>query len=189
MLTLQPKSLDWALNQAELLGDSAIFPLPFEFEAIRNDWDELRKNLSQENILKWEVRPHRECLSPKTDHSFRIATHLDPLDWLIYTAAVYEMGQDLESYRMPLDEEVVFSWRFAPKSDGTMFSRGTNYRDFRKQSLELSGENDYEFVVVTDIADFFPNLYHHRIENALKDRRRHAKPSLSIYGLIEVKWY
>ena len=58
MLTLQPKSLDWALNQAELLGDSAIFPLPFEFEAIRNDWDELRKNLSQENILNrdspWE---------------------------------------------------------------------------------------------------------------------------------------
>ena len=186
MLTLQPKSLDWALNQAELLGDSAIFPLPFEFEAIRNDWDELRKNLSQENILKWEVRPHRECLSPKTDHSFRIATHLDPLDWLIYTAAVYEMGQDLESYRMPLDEEVVFSWRFAPKSDGTMFSRGTNYRDFRKQSLELSGENDYEFVVVTDIADFFPNLYHHRIENALKlaapQKTAHVKAVTRLLG-------
>ena len=186
MLTLKLKSLDWALNQAELLGDSAIFPLPFEFEAIRNDWDELRMILSQENILKWEVRPHRECLSLKTDHSFRIATHLDPLDWLVYTAAVYEMGQDLESYRMPLDEEVVFSWRFAPKSDGTMFSRGTSYRDFREKSLELSGENDYEFVVVTDIADFFPNLYHHRIENALKSaapqKTSHVKAVMRLLG-------
>ena len=35
-------------------------------------------SLVSEDVLKWEVRPNRECLSPKSVHGFRIATQLDP---------------------------------------------------------------------------------------------------------------
>ena len=89
MLTLSTSSFDWALNQPERLGDNSIFPLPFEFFAIRYDWCRLVGFLSSKDVLKWEARPNRECLSPKSAHSFRIATQLDPLDWLIYNALVY----------------------------------------------------------------------------------------------------
>ena len=125
------------------------------------------------------MRPHRECLGPKSAIGFRIATQLDPLDWLIYNALVYEIGADLESYRLPLAEEVVFSWRFEPQPDGTMFSRETGYRQFQERASELASISNEQYVLVTDIADFFPNLYHHRVENALrsaaKTKANHTK--------------
>ena len=52
MLKLQTSSLDWALKQAEGFGDTDIFPLPFEFSAIRHDWCRLAELLSSEDILK-----------------------------------------------------------------------------------------------------------------------------------------
>ena len=110
MLTLPTSSFDWALNQAERFGDTDIFPLPFEFSAIRHDWGRLVAFLSSEDVLEWVVRPHRECLSPKSAHSFRNSTQLDPLDWLIYTALIYEIGAELESHRLPQEENVVFSY-------------------------------------------------------------------------------
>ena len=169
MLNLSTSSLDWALKQAERLGDSnRIFPLPFEFSAIRHDWSSMLSFLSSEDILKWEVRPNRECLSPKNASSFRVSTQLDPLDWLIYSALIYEIGADLESYRLPQADDIVFSWRFDPQPDGTMFSRETGYRKFRERSLELAGISNEQYVVVSDIADFFPNLYHHRVDNGLR---------------------
>ena len=169
MLNLSTSSFDWALKQAERLGDTnRIFPMPFEFSAIRHDWCRMVSFLSSKDVLNWEVRPGRECLSPKSACSFRISTQLDPLDWLIYSALVYEIGADLESYRLSQEEGIVFSWRFDPQPDGTMFSRETGYSQFQKRARELAGISNEQYVVVTDIADFFPNLYHHRVENALR---------------------
>ena len=179
MLNLSTSSLDWALKQAERSGDSGIFPLPFEFSAIRNDWDTLKNFLSAEDVLAWKVRPNRECLSPKSAYGFRIATQLDPLDWLIYNSLVYEIGADIESQRLPQQEETVFSWRFDPKPDGTMFSRTSGYAMFRKRMQALADISSEQYVVVTDITDFFPKLGHHRIENALgaaaSTKRNHGK--------------
>ena len=186
MLTLSRSSFNWALKHAEQYGDTDIFPLPFEFSAIRHDWDRLSDELSSTDILKWEVRPHRESLSPKANLGFRIATQLDPLDWLIYSALVYEIGEELESYRLSVDEEIVFSGRFAPRQDGTMFSRGASYRRFQRKARELASRSSEQYVVVADIADFFPNLYHHRVENALKlaspIKTNHVKAIMLLLG-------
>ena len=38
MLTLHERSLDWALAHALRYGDTDVFPLPFEYEAIKHDW-------------------------------------------------------------------------------------------------------------------------------------------------------
>ena len=45
-----------------------------------------------------------------------------------------------------------------------MFGK-SSWRDYRMRALELSRAHSY--VVVTDIADFYPRIYHHRVENAL----------------------
>ena len=186
MLNLSTVSLDWALNQAEHLGDSTIFPLPFEFSAIRHDWSKLKGFLSSQDILKWEVRPNRECLIPKSAHGFRIATQLDRLDWLIYIALVYEIGADLESYRLPQQEGVVFSWRFEPQSDGTMFNREIGYRQFLESTRDLANRSTEQYVVVTDITDFYPKLYHHRVDNALHSasakKANHTKAITQLLG-------
>ena len=186
MLKLSPHSLDWALNQAELLGDTDIFPLPFEFSAIRHDWDRLRRLLASRDLLAWQARPHRDCLSPKSFHGFRVATQLDPLDWLVYTALIYEIGSDLESYRLSQSKSIVFSWRFDPLPDGTMFSRTTGFRQFQKRALELAKLPANEYVVATDITDFYPMLYHHRIQNALNSaatsKKKHTKAVMQLLG-------
>ena len=55
MLTIQPDSLDWALNHALNFGDTTMFPLPFEYEAIMKDWTKLRGILETQDVLQWIV--------------------------------------------------------------------------------------------------------------------------------------
>ena len=92
MLKLSPDSLDWALQHALSKGDTDIFPRAFEFQAIDSNWDEVRDCLANQDILSWTSRPLRQCLSPKRRYGFRIATQLDPLDFLIFSALVYEIS-------------------------------------------------------------------------------------------------
>ena len=94
MLTLQEESLDWALAQALRYGDTDLFPKPFEYEAIQHDWDNVRDYLMSEDVMRWNVRPHRSVLSPKAKFGFRIVTQLDPLDFLVFAATVREIAAD-----------------------------------------------------------------------------------------------
>ena len=186
MLTLSKSSLNWALKHAEQYGDTDIFPIPFEFLAIRHDWERLSDFLSSTNVLEWEVRPHRESLSPKSNLGFRIATQLDPLDWLFYSALTYEVGEELEAHRLPVEEGVVFSSRFAPQRDGVIYNRNIGFSQFQHRTRELAGRSSQQYVVVADIADFFPNLYHHRVENALRlaapNKANHVKAIMHLLG-------
>lgn len=167
MLKLKKESLDWALKHALSHGDSDIFPRAFEFRAIEFDWDYIRDSLTSENLLQWKSRPLRKCLSPKHGYGFRIATQLDPLDFLLFTALMYEIGVDIEKARIPKSEGIVHSYRFKPHDDGSMFDSNFGFDTFRQRSSELASSGSYSYVVVTDIADFFPRLYSHRVEGAL----------------------
>lgn len=178
MLKLKKESLDWALKHALSRGDSDIFPRAFEFQAIEFDWDRIRDSLTSENLLKWTSRPLRKCLSPKHGFGFRIATQLDPLDFLLFTALMYEIGDDIEEARIPKGEGVVHSYRFKSNDDGSMFDPDFGFDTFRHRSSELASSGSYSHVVVTDISDFFPRLYSHRVEGALSkstSRNNHVK--------------
>jgi hypothetical protein len=178
-LKLQPASLDWALKHIETLGDTDIFPAPFEFQAIREWWNAspsptgpkqrvvVRDWLASLDMLNWVARTPRRCLSPKHHFGFRASTQLDPLDSLIYTALVYELGIDLEAARVPASDGIVHSYRFSPDTDGRMFDQNFGYESFRAKSIELASDDECEWVVVADIADFYPRLYSHPLENAL----------------------
>lgn len=120
MLKLKKRSLDWALKHAVRFGDTDVFPHQFEFEAIKHDWKDISKFLVSEDIHNWKTRPLRSLLSPKSRYGFRIITQLDPLDFLIFAALVYEIGGDLEAHRVPVRDKIVYSHRFNPDSDGRM---------------------------------------------------------------------
>src|ERR1044071_7080919 len=114
MLRLKNRSLNWALKHALRLGDTDVFPAPFEFKAIKSDWAAIGKFLVNEDIHNWKTRPLRSLLSPKSRYGFRIITQLDPLDFLIFAAVVYEIGGDLEAHRVPVRDKIVYSHRFNP---------------------------------------------------------------------------
>jgi hypothetical protein len=166
-LTLTDASLDWALQHALRFSDTDIFPDAFEFNAIADNWADVKASIQAADILEWKVRPSRRCLVPKHRFGFRISTQLDPLDFLVLTALVREIGEKLEAQRIPADENIVHSYRFSPDVDGRMFSDKYTYRSFQQASHDYCDKAEPSHVVIADIADFFPRLYTHRIDNAL----------------------
>jgi hypothetical protein len=177
-LHVSEDSLDWALKHVETYGDTDIFPIPFEYQAIRHSWDSLRRYLAKQDLHVYRVRPYRRCLSPKHRFGFRISTQLDPLDTLLYSALVYEVGPDIEACRVPVGKNVVHSYRFQPDVDGRIFEPGINYNTFVQQSRYYALSRRYSHVVVADIADFYPRIYTHPTDNILIDRittRDHAQ--------------
>jgi len=165
-LTISEKALDWALTHAVARGDTDIFPGVFEFEAVRHDWTQVRAFFQSADALNWTVRPARRCLVPKHKFGFRISTQLDPLDFLVYTALIREVGDRLESRRVPVAEHIVHSYRFGPQPDGRMFSDDWTYRTFQ-QASHAACTARVKHIAIADIADFFPRISTHRIDNAL----------------------
>lgn len=161
-------SLDWALAHAERYGDTDIFPIPFEIRAIRYNWNSVRDWLARQDLDTWPVRVLRKCIAPKGRFAYRVVTQLDPLDFLFYTALVYEIAPDLERFRLPASEQVVHSFRFAPSDNGRMFDSSYRYSTFLQRCQELAEEGSFDYVVAADIADFFPRIYFHRIESAFQ---------------------
>ncbi|NGM81989.1 RNA-directed DNA polymerase [Paenibacillus sp. 7124] len=168
MLRIQPQSYDWALSHIEKYGDTDIFPTPFEFSAIRTYWEQdVKPELSQQNVLAWELRTYRRLLTPKHRYGFRISTQLDPLDSITFTALMYEIGQDIEEFRIPKEQNIAFSNRFDPDNNGRMYDPNYNWDGFQDHCKEQVDSGAFEYVVIADIADFFPRIYSHPLEQAL----------------------
>lgn len=178
-------SLDWALKHVERFGDTDIFPLPFEYAAIRHSWEKSREYLEKQDLLQWTVRPHRRCLSPKHRYGFRIATQLDPFDHLLYTALVYELGNDIERARLPASAHAVHSYRFKPDGNGEFFSKDFSFESFRVQSDRLANEDGCQYVVVADVADFYPRIYSHPLDNALVECATQSAKAKALSKLLK----
>lgn len=179
MLTLQELSLDWALQHALRYGDTDVFPIPFEYTAIEFDWANVKSSLAAENVLEWPTRPHRTLLSPKAKYAFRVITQLDPLDFILFAAIVKEVSDDLESRRVPVAEERVFSYRIQAAQDGQLFDPNIGYREFLARAQDkLDADPAIAIVATADISDFYSRIYHHRLERALESattRTSHIK--------------
>ena len=175
---LRNASLDWALKHIERYGDTDIFPIPFEYQAVRHCWEAglgfgeirargFRELLRAADLSAWALRPQRRCIAPKNLYGFRIATQLDPVDALLFAALIYELGEEIEAARIPTVDEIVHSYRFKPTDDGEMFDPSIGYRTFLKKSKRRAESNEARYVVTADIADFYPRIYSHPLENAL----------------------
>ena len=168
MTKIKESSLDWALAHVETCGDTDVFPIPFEYKAIRHDWDTIKSHLANQDVCNWRVRPNRTMLAPKARYGFRVITQLDPLDFLVFAALMRELCQSIEKQRVPKSGNVVYSYRAKPTPDGQLFDPEYGYRAFLDASRDILTKNpDFSHVAVTDISDFYSRIYHHRLENAL----------------------
>lgn len=152
-------------------GDTDIFPLPIE-DHIFFDKREETVGLLQAihgNFDEWLHRypPANEgALAPVNYAGFRWATQLDPLWNLYFLALVLSIAEQIESTRLPVVEQCIFSYRYKwDEANADLFDRQYHWRTFMERSLKLAHER--KFVVVCDISEFYPRLGHHRLENAL----------------------
>lgn len=165
MSKLTEESLDFAKTHIEKYYDSDFFPKPFEFEAIWHNWAEVKNELSGKNVEKIWVFPPFTLPAIKANGTYRIVHQLEPVDAVIYTAMAYEIAERVEAARLPSDSRTACSYRLEIH-DGSFFSSGGGYPDFDSRTIELSEQ--FEYVLTTDITDFYNQIYLHRLNNAIE---------------------
>lgn len=148
---LTPAALDWALTHVKKFGDTDIFPVPFEFDAIAHAWTALKGELASRDLEVLRIRSARRFLVPKPGGGFRAAVQLDPLDALIYTALVYEMAPTLENARIPASQKIACSYRIQLDPNGSFFGPSNGWHDFHGRSSELIASCEYTHVLTADI--------------------------------------
>jgi len=104
-------------------------------------------------------------LVPSGSHGFRITAKIHPF-WNLYLnglgLAIAEANEGNRSAR-------VHSYRF---SSDTLdfFDRSRSWRSYKEATLkEAALAEDQAVVVQADIASFYEHIYHHRLENVVKD--------------------
>ncbi|MCQ8181868.1 RNA-directed DNA polymerase [Methylomonas sp. SURF-1] len=173
MSILSDDSLEFAKKHITKFYDSDFFPRAFEFDALWHSWDEVKKELSSKNIAKHWVTSPKTLTSMKPKGGFRVVQQLDPLDTIVYTALAYSIADEVENARIPKDQHVACSYRI-DLDEGSLFAEGNGFGEFTAQSEKLANEKEY--VLATDITDFYNQIYLHRLNNAIEYADSSLKP-------------
>ncbi|MBD3212677.1 MAG: reverse transcriptase [Candidatus Lokiarchaeota archaeon] len=185
-MKLSENALEWSLRHFEKVGYINHFPIPFELGVIKYDWENIKNFILGLKLpVDWKIQEARKIFAPKHYFGFRLLTQLNPIDELIYSSVIYDMGKDLERYRVSKDKEIVFSNRFLPSAEGDLWDKNYVYGDFEEKTKELVDSDKYSHIVVADIADYFPRIYLHKLENALSIATKKTENIKSIMKLIK----
>jgi hypothetical protein len=164
-----PASVAWALNQAYTLGDTDVFPRPFEFSILKVNEQLSTDYLGSLDLSDYNPRPLLSAFAPKHRNGFRICSQMDPIDFLIFSSLILDVSAQIESARIARSDRTVFSNRVNPAPNGRLFDQtGESYDAFQECNSQLALSGNYSHVLITDIADFYPRVYLHRVENSLQ---------------------
>ncbi len=166
MTSLSPESLDWAITHLWKYGDTDLFPIPFEFGLFRKHWATVRPELERIDIGAHQWGSARQIIVQKDEVAFRRTTQFDPLDAILFASIIYEIGKFIEKHRIKRSKNVVFSYRFSPTKKGRLYRTERGWNQFWENSKTLASAHEY--VVVSDITDFYNQIYHHEVENQLQ---------------------
>lgn len=161
-----------SLQNIAKFGDTDIFPFLFERDIFFDRPSEccdllldIHKNFD-EYVHQSPPITH-ESLTQVGYTGFRWATQIEPFWNAYYLALVLYLADQIEAQRIPIEEQTVFSYRYHwSDSDSKIFGH-SSWNDYRVRCIELCQSEETEFVVLTDIANFYPRIYHHRLENQL----------------------
>lgn len=176
MSNLLASSITLALQHIERFGDTDIFPYPFEFDAIKYFVNTTESKEFKYDVTKflssalenYKFGQYRRLFVPKKrNYGYRLATQLDPLDSIIYTALVFELGNELEASRIPRNDNIILSNRFEIGSNGEMYSNNFSYNHFIEIQKNQFITDKTTHVLIVDIADFYNRIYLHPLENQL----------------------
>lgn len=165
---LTENSLNFAKEHIRKYYDSDFYPKPFEFVALWHNWDEVKEYLLSREVNSVPISTPRTFAAPKPNENFRIVHQLEPLEALTYTALAYLVAENIETSRAPVDAHIACSYRIQV-ANGDFFGAGNGYQNFLDKCQELASR--YSYVLVTDITDFYNQIYLHRLSN-----------NISVYG-------
>ena len=164
---LSPDELDAALSYLESGGTSYEFPEPFEIAALRHSWKRVRPALHRVDLLSYDPKPCVKMTAPKQRFLVRPVHLLDPIDALLYTGLTFRIAPAIEKKRSEYQDGRVFSHHFDQGALGTRDTFASDWEGRTARLEELCSRHRY--VGATDIVDFFPRIYLHRLENTIDD--------------------
>ncbi|EGR5123459.1 reverse transcriptase [Vibrio cholerae] len=165
-MKLTNDAVEFAKIHIKKFYDSDFFPKPFEYLALWDNWSDVKSYLITTELDDILMEDPTIMCSPKPSGTFRIVHQLDPISSIVYTALTYMIAEKIERNRFELSKQVACSYRVSiDKNTGTFFENGTGYKDFLEKCSELNGM--YEHVLITDISDFYNQVYVHRLRNAI----------------------
>lgn len=168
-MKLEESSIRWALDHLFKESDTDLYPRPYELQILFEEKEEVIKLCKNIDVAQYHWKAARRFLIPKDELSFRNATQLDLIDSILIGAIIFQFGEGIEKRRIPEKEKVVFSYRFKPLPDGTLYKNNTAWNDFW-ENCRITAEF-YEYVVICDISDFYNQIYLHTIENQLAESK------------------
>jgi hypothetical protein len=173
MTILTDQSLEFAREHIHKFYDSDFFPKSIEFEALWHQWEDVKKELLSKNVTKFWITPPRAMTIAKPKAGFRVVHQLEPMDAIIYAALACHVATAVEAARMPADQHIACSYRFQI-ADGSYFSGGSGWTNFTTKTEALAAQ--FSHVLVTDITDFYNQIYLHRLNNAIETAEPSLKP-------------
>jgi hypothetical protein len=165
--------LDLAFEALRHHGNNLFFPEPPEHKVIEAHWPDIRSELSKIDLDIYTGYESCEMFAPKNRLNIRRVTQLHPYDLILYTALVLELREDITRNRLPPEEKAVFSYRAEGAEPHFLYNREPNFSHFKERLRELGSEG--VLFGITDIADFYPRIYQHRLKNALLSATGNSK--------------
>lgn len=166
-MKLEKNSIRWAIKHIVKENDNDLFPKPYEIKIIQECEEEIVSAISEIDLGNYKWKTSRRFIIPKDSTSFRNATQLDLFDSIVLSSIIYQYGNKIEEKRISEGKRIVFSYRFKPLDDGTLYSNKGAWEDFYYACKDLA--KDYEYIVCCDISDFYNQINLHTIENQLID--------------------
>ncbi len=165
-MKLAPLLLKRALKAVLHHGYGTFFPEPPELAIIKNNSADVVMELANIDLDTYRGYDPILLFAPKSRLNVRRVSLLHPYDFIFYTALILALKTPVSKSRLPIDR--VFSYRTEGTSNSELYRAATSWKEFRGV-IEKRAVDDANCIVgVTDIGDFFPRIYHHRLINALE---------------------
>ena len=166
--TFSSDSLDRVLTHISRFGDTDIFPVPFEFDALKEGWSWIKAELEKIDLADYGTRVMRRMLVPKPGAGFRVVTQLDPIDALIYAKISYEAAPDVGNNRIPRNRRIVCSYRVDIGLKGQLFAPESGWPDYHDHSKHLADTGLYSHVFDCRHRGLLHQIYSHGVQSALE---------------------
>ena len=165
---LTEAELQNAYEAIEHHGYSGLVPLPPEWEVVKEHWENIKQGITTLDLDDYTPSPPMLLFAPKSHATVRPVYLLHPIDLIIYSALTLIIKDDIEAQRVPVGRKRVFSYRADQSAPNRFYATQPTFVDFREESRRKAARATTNIVAVADIADFFPRIYQHRLENVIE---------------------
>lgn len=167
MFKLTDEEVQNAFEAIEHHGYSTLIPPPQEWAIIKDNWDAFKIQICSIDLDCYLPYPPMRMYAPKSRYSIRAIILLHPQDLIIYTALTLIVKNDIEEARIPKKSQKVYSFRSKVDIPNQLYQSKNAYQNYQNQLTRKSNYKKVSYVAVTDIADFYPRINQHRLENII----------------------